>query len=114
VFNAPSAGSEFKQKRCVIFFMFRKRSASIGDNVEFAFVVSLAEHAAKATLVLVIAGSGVNNEGIRPIVARVVNNWFRTESSTEFIEGAKSSRGKRAAPPNCVLASEYVKRRRHK
>ena len=86
MFNAPSAGSEFKQKRCVILFMFRKRSASIGDNVEFAFVVSLAEHAAKATLVLVIAGGGVDDEGIRSVFARIVYNRFRAKSTTEFVK----------------------------
>jgi hypothetical protein len=45
---------------------------------------------------------------------RVVKDPLGTKHFSEFIEGTKSSRRKSAAPPDCVLASEKVKRRKYK
>ncbi len=73
--------------------------------MEIAFLIGLAEDNAKAALVLIVAGRGVDNESIRPVFKRVIYDRFGGESSSEFVEGAKSSRREGATPPDCVLAS---------
>jgi hypothetical protein len=61
--------------------------------VELAFFVSLAEEGAKAALVFVVAGRGVDDESVRPVLRRVIHDGFGTESCAKFVEGTKSSRG---------------------
>jgi hypothetical protein len=59
--------------------------------VELAFLIGLAEYGTEATLVLVVAGCGVNDASVRPIFSRVIPYRFRTECGAKFVEGAKSS-----------------------
>ncbi len=96
MFNVPSAGNEFKQKQCVMFFMFGKRSASIGNDVEFAFVVGLTKDGAEATLILVVAGSRVDDEGVGPILSRIVNNSEQTAVPSSLKE--QRAAGRRVPP----------------
>jgi hypothetical protein len=91
--------------------MFRERAASIGDDVECAFLISLAEDAAVAAFVFVIAGCCVDDENVRSVFARIINDRFRTECSAKSDKGAESGWGECAAPPECVFACENVERR---
>jgi hypothetical protein len=73
--------------------MFGKQAASISYNMELAFLIGLAEDRTEAALIIVVAGSGVDDESIRSVFTRVIYYRFRTECGAKFVEGAKSSQG---------------------
>ncbi len=54
--------------------------------MKFAIVIGLAQDAAEAAFVLVVAGGSVDNEGIRSVFARIIYNGFRAKSKTEFVK----------------------------
>jgi hypothetical protein len=54
--------------------------------MKFTVVIGLTQDAAEAAFVLVVAGGGVDDEGIRSVFARIVYNRFRAKSTTEFVK----------------------------
>ncbi len=51
--------------------------------MKFTVVIGLAQDTAEAAFVLVVAGGGVNDEGIGSIFARIIYNRFGAKSTTE-------------------------------
>ena len=54
--------------------------------MQFTLVIGLTLDTAEAAFVLVVAGGGVDDEGIRSVFARIVHNGFRAKSTTEFVK----------------------------
>jgi hypothetical protein len=44
--------------------------------MQFIVVIGLTQDTAEAALVFVVAGGGVDHEGIRPVFARIIDNRF--------------------------------------
>ncbi len=61
--------------------MFLQLSAGIRDVAMLAIRVDLGEDGTQALGLFVITQAGINNEGIRPVAARVIHNWFRAKVS---------------------------------
>jgi hypothetical protein len=62
--------------------MFTEGAGCVGDHVKLAPFISLAKDGAKTTLILFAASGSINNEGIRAVLTRVIDNRFRAEGRT--------------------------------
>ncbi len=103
VVNTPNGSLHFKQKRSVVAFVFLQLSAGICNDAVLAIRVDLGEDGAEATRLFVVSEAGVDDECVRPVTSRVIDDWLGAKVGLEFKEGLQGIRGKRASFPGAVF-----------
>ncbi len=74
--HPENCGLHLQQKGGVVFLIFLKLSASVGDNVEFAGRVDLGKDGPQATLRVLVTKGSICNKGILPVCSWVRQYWF--------------------------------------
>ncbi len=82
--HAPNCRLHFKQKGCVVAFVFLQFSAGISDNTMLTFLVNLRKNCPKAPWLFVVAEAGIDNKGIGPVSSGVINDRLGAEVSLKF------------------------------
>ena len=77
--HAPNCRLHFKQKGCVVAFVFLQLSAGISDDTMLTFLVDLRKNGSKAPWLFVVAEAGIDNEGIGPVSSWVINDRLGAE-----------------------------------
>ncbi len=85
--HTPNCCLHFQQKGSIVLFVLLKLSASISDDTMFSGFVYLRQDGAEAAGVGVVSEGGVDDEGVRPVATRVVNNRFRARKALRASAG---------------------------
>ena len=82
--HAPNCCLHFKQKGCVVAFVFLQLPAGISDNTMLTFLVNLRKNGPKAPWLFVVTEAGIDNKGIGPVTSGVVNDRLGAEVGLKF------------------------------
>ena len=84
VVHAPNCCLHFKQKGCVVAFVFLQLSAGISDNTMLTFLINLRNNGSKAPWLFVVAEAGIDNEGVGPVSSGVIYDGLGAEVGLKF------------------------------
>ena len=73
--------------------MLLQLPAGVGDDTVLAGLVDLGQDCPQASRLLVVAETGICNQGIRPVIPGVVHNRFRAQVGLQLQEGLECSLG---------------------
>jgi hypothetical protein len=80
----PNSRLHFEEKWGVVAFMFLKPAACIGNDAVLAIRVDLGKDGPKAPGFFVITQTGIDDEGIGPVAARLVDDGLGAKGTLEF------------------------------
>jgi hypothetical protein len=90
----------FQQKGSIVLLMLLQLPAGISDDTVFSGLVDLRQDGAEPAGVGGVSEGGVDDEGVRPVVTRVVNNRFRAQTGLKFTKSFESVGRKRSRFPS--------------
>jgi hypothetical protein len=107
--HAPDGSLHFKQKRCVVAFVFLQLSASICNNSVLAIWVNLSEDGPQAPWLLVMSQAGIGDDSIGPVPLGVVDDGLGAEVTLQFLESLQDIKWELTAFSRAIFFVKHVR-----